>query len=214
MADPEAVVALINLIHPEAAAPAREMSELPDYEEITRCLGGGTGPEAAAEAHGTLCGLLCAAVEDLPGTWIHNTLADAQENPRQLPVSTRRTFEELYEKSLTALEGQQMTFAPLLPDDRSELRERTSALARWCQGFLYGLAVRGLREFSELDGEIREFLEDMAEISRAELEPEDLPSEADEAAYAELVEYVRVGVQLMYETVNPGRAVSQPGTVH
>jgi uncharacterized protein YgfB (UPF0149 family) len=190
------------------------MSELPDYEEIARCLGAGVGPEAAAEAHGTLCGLLCAAADDLPGAWIHNTLADAQENPRQLPVNTRRTLEALYERSLTALEGQQMTFAPLLPDDRSELPKRTSALAGWCQGFLYGLAVRGLREFSELDGEIREFLEDMVEISRAELEVEALPSEADEAAYAELVEYVRVGVQLMYETVNRGRAVTQSDLIH
>ncbi len=190
------------------------MSELPDYEEITRCLGAGVGPEAAAEAHGTLCGLLCAAADDLPGAWIHNTLADAQENPRQLPVNARRTLEALYERSLTSLEGQQMSFAPLLPDDRSALPKRTSALAGWCQGFLYGLAVRGLREFSELDGEIREFLEDMVEISRAELEVEELPSEADETAYAELVEYVRVGIQLMYETVNRGRAVSQSDLMH
>jgi uncharacterized protein YgfB (UPF0149 family) len=199
---------------PGAGGPVRKLSELPDYEEIARCLGAGVGPEAAAEAHGTLCGLLCAAADDLPGAWIHNTLADAQENPRQLPVNTRRTLEALYERSLTALEGQQMTFAPLLPDDRSELPKRTSALAGWCQGFLYGLAVRGLREFSELDGEIREFLEDMVEISRAELEVEALPSEADEAAYAELVEYVRVGVQLMYETVNRGRAVTQSDLIH
>jgi uncharacterized protein YgfB (UPF0149 family) len=190
------------------------MSELPDYEEITQCLGAGIGGEAAAEAHGTLCGLLCAAAEDLPGTWIHNTLADAQENPQQLPVNARRTLEELYERSLTALEGEQMSFAPLLPDDRSDLPKRTSALAGWCQGFLYGLAVRGLREFSELEGEIREFLEDMVEISRAELDVEYLPSDADEAAYTELVEYVRVGVQLIYETVSPGRAVSRSDAVH
>jgi uncharacterized protein YgfB (UPF0149 family) len=204
----------MNLVQPEAAEPVREMAELPDYDEITECLGVGRGPEAAAEAHGTLCGLLCAAAEDLPGSWIHNTLADALEDPERLPVNARRTLQALYEKSLAALEGQQMTFTPLLPDDRSELPTRTKALAGWCQGFLYGLAVRGLREFSELEGEIREFLEDMAEISRAEIADEDLPSEADEAAYAELVEYVRVGVQLMYETVNAGRTALHSNAVH
>jgi uncharacterized protein YgfB (UPF0149 family) len=188
------------------------MAELPDYEDIADCLGDHGAGVAAAEAHGTLCGLLCTAARDLPDAWINNTLADAMREPGQGPVGARSALSDLHGTSLTALTGGDMSFCPLLPADDLDLEARTAALAAWCQGFLYGLALRGLRDFSDMEGEIREFLEDMAQISRAELESESGErSEQDEVAYAELVEYIRVGVQLFYDAANPGGdTTSQP----
>lgn len=182
------------------------MAQLPDYDDIAESLGGGLAGTSPAETHGTLCGLLCTAAQDLPDAWIRNTLADAMQEPGHAPVGAHQALQELYATSVTALGGDDMTFSPLLPADDRGLEVRTAALAGWCQGFLYGLAVRGLRDFSDLEGEIREFLEDMVQISRAEVDDTAAEaSERDEAAYAELVEYVRVGVQLFYEVAKAGR---------
>jgi len=187
------------------------MAKLPDYDDIALGLGDRNAGAAAAEAHGTLCGLLCTAAQDLPDAWIRNTLADAMQAPGEAPVDAIDALRRLYEASLTALRGEDMTFYPLLPADDRDLATRTAALAGWCQGFLYGLAVRGLRDLSDLDGEIREFLEDMAEISRADLdEAADEGTEPGEVAYAELVEYIRIGVQLFYEAANAERDESPP----
>jgi len=182
------------------------MAQLPDYDDIADSLGDGHANTSPAETHGTLCGLLCTAAQDLPDAWIRNTLADAMQDPSHAPVGAHHALQQLYVASVIALDGDDMAFSPLLPPDDRGLEVRTAALAGWCQGFLYGLAVRGLRDFSDLEGEIREFLEDMVQISRAEIDDTAAAaSERDEAAYAELVEYVRVGVQLFYEAANAGR---------
>jgi len=56
---------------------------------------------------------------------------------------------------------------------------------------------------------VREYLADMAEISRVAAEPDD--EEADEDAYTELVEYIRVGVLLCREHM--GHPVQPPEEV-
>ena len=178
------------------------MAGLPDYHELEDGLGAGGSGSEAAEAHGTLCGLLCGPSDDLPGTWIGNTLADRQEDPDDAPVNAQALLVRVYEATRDALMGDEMAFAPLLPPDSEDLERRLEALAAWSQGFLYGLAMRGLRDLEDIDGEIREFLEDLVEISRVEPDAGDDPDGA-EAAYSELVEYVRVGAQLLFDETRP-----------
>ena len=98
-------------------------------------------------------------------------------------------------------------FQLLLPDDDDELDERTEALGDWCLGFVYGLAAGGLSEDSELPEDTRELLMDFIEISRAsndvgELD-DDSDEEEDEHAFVEIVEYVRTGVLLINEELQP-----------
>lgn len=174
------------------------MTQLPEYPDIAACLRDGAGGATAAESHGTLCGLLCAAAGDLPEAWIENTLADSHESSATPSAADHHLLGDLYKSTLAALQGTQMSFRPLLPDDSEDLTARIDALASWSQGFLYGLAVRGLKDFGDLDGEVREFLEDLVQITRAEPD-ENSDAETNEAAYAEVVEYLRVGVQLVYE---------------
>lgn len=177
----------------------------PDYGQLQATLGGPDTGSAAAEAHGTLCGLLCAAAEDMPDTWIQNTLADAEEYSFGGRADARSLLEALNEATIEALAGGDMAFQLLLPGDESELEDRAAALACWCNGFLYGLAVRGLRPIEELPEELREILADFSEIGRAGVAEEEV-EEAGESAYMELAEYVRVAVQLVYDEcrVPPG----------
>lgn len=174
----------------------------PDYGEIQAALGAEQGGAAAAEAHGTLCGLLCAGAGDMPDTWIHNTLVDAEEYSFGGRADARSLLEALHESTLGALRAGDMSLQLMLPPDAAALESRAAALAAWCNGFLYGLAVRGLRTVEELPEELREILTDFSEIGRAGVAEEEV-EEAGEAALAELVEYVRVAAQLVYEECRP-----------
>lgn len=175
---------------------------LPDYDELQAALGDEPSGAATAEAHGTLCGLLCASVEDLAETWIHNTLVEAEEYSFGGGGDARSLLEALHEATGAALEGGDMAFQLMLPDDDAPIAERAVALAAWCSGFLYGLAIHGLRPMEELPDELREILTDFSEIGRAGVAEEEV-GEAGENALAELMEYVRVGAQLLYDECRP-----------
>jgi len=74
-----------------------------------------------------------------------------------------------------------------------------------------GLAGERL-QVDALPDEAGEVLRDMGQIAQAGFEG-DADDDADEAAYAEIVEYVRVGVQLLYEELQPA-AMQPAGTLH
>jgi uncharacterized protein YgfB (UPF0149 family) len=157
---------------------------------------------SAAEAHGCLCGALCVRAHYRVADWIEELLPEspgADEHP-----DAHETLLAIYSQTVAALEGTQMEFSPLLPNDDDALTERVAALSAWCQGFLYGFgaaaSVPGLRLSADLDEALRDF----AEISRggavgAESE------QIEEEAYAQLVEYLRAAAQLVYDELEPRR---------
>jgi uncharacterized protein YgfB (UPF0149 family) len=171
----------------------------PSYDIVEQVIGRTAG---AGEAHGTLVGLLSAAADDLPGSWIANTFADATEDTSIPSAADQDVLAAVYEDTREALTGDEMAFAPLLPDDAEPLGERIAALGGWCQGYLYGLAVRGLKDLGELPDDVREVLGDLAQIAQAGPDDDD-DEEGGEQAYADLVEYVRVGVQWVYDQLAP-----------
>lgn len=180
--------------------------QAPDYHEIQAVLGDPEGGPASAEAHGTLCGLLCVAADDLPGAWIENTLGDLGSDASPMVADVLR---ELHDWTRGAIAGDEMALALMLPADDVDLGHRTDALARWCQGFLYGLAVRGLKEPASLPDPIGELVSDLAEIGTA-VHTEGGDEETAEESFAELVEFVRVGVQLIFDELNPPQETQLP----
>ena len=147
----------------------------------------------ADEAHGLLCGLLCAGDGQAAAHWL-GLIAEAQYDDLD---GTRREFlMRLHGETLGALQAGDMRFQPLLPDDQRGIGERAAALARWCQGFLYGLGVGRLQRV--LPANVREILADFEEMARA-VGDDAAAEEEDEAAWAELVEFVRVSVQLVFD---------------
>ena len=107
-----------------------------------------------------------------------------------------------------------MEFTPLLPDDDEPLTERVAALGGWCQGFLYGFGTAPSRQDrAKLPGDVAEILSDFAQIARAG----DVGHESEsieETAYAELVEYLRAGTQLIYDELEAERAGPSPASKH
>lgn len=153
----------------------------------------------AAEAHGTLVGALCAArcgVTD----WLAEILPDDCQD--EAAAAELRT---VFDSTAGALSDGALSFQPLLPSDDASIAERAAALGEWCTGFLYGLgAGAAVPEGSALSGDAAEVVRDLTEITHVDVDPED-DTETSEAAYAELVEFVRVGVQLLYEHLQPLR---------
>ena len=88
------------------------------------------------------------------------------------------------------LTGIAMGYELLLPGDDIALSERLDALAGWCRGFLGGLAEAQGFDSVSIDEELQHALRDVVAISQIDTETEE--TEAAEADFTELVEYLRV----------------------
>jgi uncharacterized protein len=180
---------------------------------------------AASESHGVLCGLLCVKGFVSYDEW-KRLLHDEQKSQpawndedideeingmnddRQAGSAMDDDWgllQDLYEETLRQLSDDDYGFSLLMPDDEQPLRLRTQALVEWCEGFLFGLGAGEVKDFAQLPDDVNEISHDLAEISRAYHEDES--TEADEVAYTELVEYVRVGVLVIYEALQLTREV-------
>jgi len=119
------------------------------------------------------------------------------------------------EEIVSALADMQTGFMPLLPEDAVGLGERARSLGAWCEGFLYGLAGRIKLDLRQCTDEVREIVKDFTQFTRASLDAGD-DLEVEEGAYGELVEYIRVGAQLVYMELHPRppAAAAQSKTLH
>ena len=150
-----------------------------------------------AEIHGELCGLSCIMGADAGPAWAAQVLADSQ----QVSGNIRDLLEELARTTWSALDAGDMNLRLLLPGDDSALEQRAEHLGLWCQGFIHGLgaAAKPGPDSPLLSNEVTsEIINDFTQISRAAFMAEETEEEG-EAAYMELVEYVRVSVQLSFE---------------
>lgn len=160
-----------------------------------------------AELHGTVCGLaVChgaaVPVQDLVALVGADALTD------------QRAVEAFVAAAVEALEGDDMGFAPLLPEDDAPLEPRLEALGVWCSAFLAGLAAglarRGIGSLDECPDEVREIVRDFAAISQvdpdaagrdpdaaADARRSRTAGDSEEADLVELEEFVKVGTLLI-----------------
>lgn len=185
------------------------MPAMIQYAEFDAVLATAGAEFAAAEGHGVLCGLLCAKPAEAAQRWLAEILTGTGE-----PADDSRTvLQNVLETTRHDLQGSMLSFTPLLPDDEETLAARVTALAAWCEGFLFGLGAGGLAHDAQLSSEAREVLQDFAELARNDAATED-GSEEDEVAYTEIVEYLRAGTQLVHDELNPAPATRMPGSPH
>lgn len=162
-------------------------------DETLRRLGATDG---AAEAHGCLCGLACFFGSRAAPLWLAQ-LPDAEH----ATGAATALLDELAGVTCQALVQGDMSLSLLLPADEQSLSERTTALAGWCAGFMHGLGeAAGQHAMPQALGSatMREIMGDLGEIARAACTAGESDMAA-ELAYNELVEFVRVSVQLVFE---------------
>ena len=113
----------------------------------------------------------------------------------QQPPSPDGAIEQLLAASAAQLEDRDFAFELLLPDSDASLAERSGALFDWCRGFLgaFGLAAGADPKLSD---EGTEALDDLAKLAMAT--PQDDGDQEDEAALAEIEEFVRVATLLLH----------------
>jgi uncharacterized protein YgfB (UPF0149 family) len=161
---------------------------------------------AIAEAHGCLCGAVCAADDYSLERWVDELFDESTASADSAEIgAVGDLLRVLHADTLRALRGDSMEFLPFLPDDDLPLARRAEILAQWCQGFLYGYGSVGNERLPKLSREAEEALRDLSQISRASA-GESEPTEEDESDYAEIIEYVRVSVQLLFDELAPHRA--------
>jgi len=155
----------------------------------------------AAEAHGLLCGALCTREGYGATDWLADLAADQGTAPPAADPGLTRFPGQVLE----ALQSIEFDFEPLLPGDDAPLPDRVAALAVWCGGYLYGIATGAPDPSTVRSGEVGEYLSDLADIARAELEP-GRSDETGEGDFFELVEFVRAGAQLAFDALAGARA--------
>jgi yecA family protein len=181
-----------------------------DYAQIEQVLTQAHSLTDAAEAHGTMTGSLCSTVAYRFEDWLLEILPDGEADD-----TTTQLLRQLFQDTSASLGEAQMEFAPLLPEDEAPIETRAAALGAWCQGFLYGLGTSSLSDATALPGDVGEVVRDLTEITHVAADSAE-SLESNEGAYAELVEFVRAGVQLLFDELEPlRRETSRPeGLLH
>ena len=154
----------------------------------------------AAQVHGLLTGRLAVAGVPAGPDWFLQVLEGTDDN-NALQKECRKKLDTLYQDTYWQLSERLSGFSPLLPEDSEDTDNRAVAMAHWCEGFLHGL-VSAKHEQALKDRlaaePLADIIGDMLQITRAAVD-EESDAETNEAAYAEIVEYMRVAAQLAYE---------------
>lgn len=177
-----------------------------DHDELEAALRRCGASWDAAQTHGLLSGRLAIAGADSGFDWLTQVLEGTDLNDA-LRGECEVILGTLFESTYRQLAERQSEFEPLLPDDDDSAAARAAGLSHWCEGFLHGLvsAEHGDALKKRLSAEpLSDIIKDMLEITRATVD-ENGDAETDEQAYAELVEYLRVAVQLTYEELSEFR---------
>ena len=180
------------------------MSDLPDFYQLEDTLQRVDAGFSASEVHGMACGVLVVDSTTKQDTWSAHVLkGDTQDVFFQEVV---RDVKQLHTATVESLNANQMHFDLCLPNEQDPISERVEALQKWCQGFAFGLAASGLKCMDELPDDPKDWVQDVIKIGAAtDLALDD--DDESEAAYTELLEYLRVGVLMMNEELQPLRGM-------
>jgi len=164
---------------------------LPTYIELSESLQDTPFKMHAAEAHGLVSGILTGTPAIAPD-W-ESLVAGEKTTGR-----THELLQSLHDGIAQQLYDLLFEFQLLLPQEEVVLAERAEALTFWCQGYLTGIKLVGIKMTDREPGEATEAIADLIEIAKMNYD-EVVASDEDEDAYIELVEYVRMAAIVIYE---------------
>jgi yecA family protein len=183
-------------------------SQSPTFTDLEILLDNAGIDTTVAEAHGIVTGVLSVPARETE-PWLPLILGPEQTEPAEASAELPEQLFALWHQTEDQLQRGEFDFVLLLPDETAGLQERIGALADWCRGYLLGLAHAGVSDESAVKGDGAEFLGDIERIAEVEIEPGD-GIEDQEQALTELEEYVRMGVQLVYEELCAPSGASAP----
>ena len=155
--------------------------------------------DTISSAHGLLCGFYCVKQDILLDDWLNEVIVTIDLN-NLLEKASHQVLAEIFNNTSEQLADPTLNFWPVIADDMCTLREQANTLVEWCQGFLVGL---GLSSVETTDEEVLEMIKDISEI--AQLDADLLDSEENTQDLYEIVEFVRIGVLFIQETLQPSK---------
>lgn len=167
----------------------------------------------AGQVHGLLCSRLAVTGAQGASRWFAQILEDTDPD-HDLRSKSEAALDGLYAETWRQLVERQSEFGLLLPDDDDPILVRTAAMVRWCEGFLHGLVSEkhseDLKKRLSADP-LADIIKDMLHITRASI-GDDEDDDGNEGALTELIEYLRVAVQLIFEELADFRAPPESDT--
>jgi hypothetical protein len=172
------------------------MINFDDFCDVLIPLGALNSP---AELHGLLCGKLCGGAALTSDQWLNSAweLLDIVGEPN---IEIQEPVIVMYAVTQAQLNSGDYDLQPFLPDDDSEMEQRTQALSQWCHGFLTGFGSAGIAADTEFTSDQADSLRDIASIVQVTVdEEEDRDEDEQEADYTDLVEHTRIIAMNFYE---------------
>ena len=180
---------------------------LPDYETLDYELQRVSAHFTASGSHGVICGVLAMNTAVATEIWVREIIPH-QPAADTLFTECEQELLELYDATQEQLNDPELAYELLLPDnDNVSLTQCVVALTQWCDGFMFGVGLASLNDDYSLPEDCTDILSDISEFTRAKVS--DVVDEQDAAAYFEIVEYLRVGVMLIHEEMEPFNATSR-----
>jgi uncharacterized protein YgfB (UPF0149 family) len=167
---------------------------MPDYQALNQVLSQTMQKLHPSQVHGMISGILSGNVGEKLN-W-EELVAGGEDRSK-----THDILQALFLASQKQLEEFLFEFELMLPPDSESLSERAEALTLWCQGYLTGLKLSDVKLAGRAPGDVTEAINDMIEIAKMNYE-DVVASEEDEAAYTDLVEYVRMAAILIYQDMH------------
>jgi uncharacterized protein len=173
----------------------QESEDWPDFESLEHRLLLGNTPFSPGYIHGMMMGILCIS-QDLPHKCWQRLQGEIPYLDAKIGAGSE-LFEKLFLLSLSDLEDFEGGVRLMLPQDDSLLAYRIEALADWCDGFLAGIELADKQSKVLLQHPlVKEIVADFNQVKEVSLFARD--SQANEKAYAEIIEFIRISIQLIY----------------
>lgn len=175
-------------------------TQLPEFYTLEDALLRVDADFSASEVHGIACAVLAFDNHYSERAWQNQVLkGDAQDFHVQ---EARKLLRQLFNTTLDQLNSGDLSFELFLPPEQDTLEAQVTALQKWCQGFAFGLALSGLKTMQDLPEDSRDWVQDVIKIGAAgELDVHN--EDESEEAFIELAEFMRVGVLMMNEELQP-----------
>lgn len=177
--------------------------------DLDLALQGADADYNAAETQAIACGLLSVNISSEKIAWVQLIFGEIDAN-NEKQVKAIKLSGELFDEIKRQLQDSNLEFDLILPDEDESLYARLTTLQQWCSGFVLGVSMAGIKDHKALPDDSCELITDFTEIGTAG--DFDLGDEEEsEEAYIEISEYVRMGVLLINEELQP---IKQSTMIH
>ncbi|MEA3406217.1 MAG: YecA family protein [Pseudomonadota bacterium] len=197
-----------------------------DFDQIKEAIAPFPELESPSFIQGMLIGLICGDNDIEEAVWIKKLIEEAQI--KKVKESFLVALHGMFQDTNNGLNGSGFELNLCIPEDETDIIARAAMLGHLCEGVLYGLGLVGRLQDAEesVSKDVSEIVNDFGDIARIDIEALAQAKElgdAEESDLMQLVEFVRIGVMMINEELNPTQAapimpegmdLSDPETIH